>query len=503
MESRHSKYSKIYLYTLVNDGRFDEAYKYAKKIEKINLDNTESDLIIGIYYLKNNKLNLSAKYFQKFKNRNSRNSVQKLINISLLNWLSYENISKNDAKKTLELIPSNFENIKKIQDAFIECFYNSPNTEKIFKKLINDKKTNFERYNFFYANYLVSKGNHNKAKKVIRESLSLNPRNLLLNQFYTDISSKNKNNYKNNFNCKNLSHVVAELFYIMSNALSSQSAYQASNFYLNLAKYLNPKFISFETLYAENFLMIKNFSKSKSVYDKIMKSGNSYEWHASKQIAYIFEKQKKKEDSLKFLKSSYGNIPKPSVYQTYDYAQFLKNNEKFDAAIKYYTEVISRIKKDHELYSKVTEGRGVAYERLGKWKEAEKDLLSSLSVSPNQAYVINYLAYTWIEKGIKINESLKMLETANNLKKGDGYIIDSLGWALFKLKRYDQAKDYLQTAVTIMPTDPTVNDHYGDSLWMNGNKIQARYYWEYILTLEDDVSKNLKKRIKKKLLFGI
>jgi len=97
----------------------------------------------------------------------------------------------------------------------------------------------------------------------------------------------------------------------------------------------------------------------------------------------------------------------------------------------------------------VTDSRGVAYERIGQWKKAEKDLLDSLDVDPNQAYVINYLAYSWIEQGIKIEESLKMLEKANRIKNNDPYIIDSLGWALYKLKRYEESMETIYSHSTI------------------------------------------------------
>ena len=148
------------------------------------------------------------------------------------------------------------------------------------------------------------------------------------------------------------------------------------------------------------------------------------------------------------------------------------------------------------------DGRGIAYERIGDWEKAERDLLSSLEVNPNQAYVINYLAYSWIEKGLNIEKSLEMLEKANSLKSNDPYITDSLGWALYKLKRYDESKEYLQTAVRLMPGDPIVNDHYGDVLWKKGQKIQARYYWKYVLKLEK-TEKDLKKKIEKKLIKGL
>jgi len=150
----------------------------------------------------------------------------------------------------------------------------------------------------------------------------------------------------------------------------------------------------------------------------------------------------------------------------------------------------------------VLDGRGIAYERTDQWNKAEFDLLKSLSVAPDDAYVINYLAYSWIEKGINIEDSLEMLKKANQLRPNDGYIIDSLGWALFKLKKYKEAKKYLELAVSLMASDPVVNDHYADALWMNNNSLQARYFWNYVLKLKK-IEKKLKKKIEQKLLFGL
>ena len=202
------------------------------------------------------------------------------------------------------------------------------------------------------------------------------------------------------------------------------------------------------------------------------------------------------------MNKSFNDLSEKGIYATFDYAEFLKNNEKFEESIKYYSEILLKINEKHPLYPEVTDGRGVSFERIGEWKNAEKDLLASLKVSPNQAYVINYLAYSWIEQGVKIEKSLEMLEKANRLKSNDPFIIDSLGWALFKLERYEESKSYLQTAVKLMPADPIVNDHYGDVLWKNGNEIQARYYWEYVLNL-DEAEKDLKTKIEKKLLTGL
>ena len=499
LEESHINYSSKYLFSLVNLEKFNEAFDYSKKLEKRKLGSFESDLIIGIYHLKNEQYDLAQKYFLKLKNRRSKFILNNFVSNSLLNWSSFKDLDLNSAQNKINAMDSKFENLKNIQNVFLHCFYKSEKTELFFENLASNKKIDFSRYNYFYATYLSEIGKIEQAKEIVDSSLKLYPRNLLLNQYKLDL---NNSKYENNFNCQNLSHVVAEILYITANALSSQSIYTFSNFYLNLSKYLNKNFHSFDTLLAENFYKTNNFRKAKEIYNKVGKKGKIFLWYTAKQNAKILLKEEKSEQALKILARAYDKLSEKSIYEKFDYAKFLKNNDQFEDSIKFYTEIIQKIKKDHPLYPKVTDERGVAYERMGEWDKAEKDLLSSLKASPDQAYVINYLAYSWIEKGVKIEQSLTMLKRANSLKSDDPYIIDSLGWALFKLERYHDSKDYLQSAVKLMPADPIINDHYGDVLWKNGNKMQARYYWKYVLNLED-AEEDLKDRIKNKLILGL
>ena len=501
LEDNHLTYSKLYQYSLINIEKFTEAYRYSKKLERKGLDSFESNLIIGSFYLKNKRYHNAAKYFKKLSEGSHDQSLEGLLSESLNNWILFLDVNNERAIELIDSINPRFENIKKIQRTFSYCFYGSKLANKEFKKLTSNAKTNFARYHFFHANFLYQSGNKKNSLKVIDNSLKDYPGNLILNQLKEDINSQNSK-FSNKFDCKNLSHIVAEIFYIVSNALSGQSLYSLSNFYLNLSKYLNPEFTSFEALYAENFYMTNNYEKAKKIYKRIKDNGKFYHWHASKQISNILIIEKKEDLAQALLKKAFDNINEPEIYQIFDYAEFLKNSERYDKSVDYYSKVLSLINKEHYLYPEATDGRGISYERLGEWKKAEEDLLNSLSVSPDQAYVINYLAYSWIEQGINIEKSLKMLRRANDLKQNDGYIIDSLGWALFKLKKYKEAKEHLELAVRIMPSDPIVNDHFGDSLWMNDQNIQARYYWNYVLGLEKTENK-LKEKIKNKLIFGI
>ena len=499
LENSHINYSLKYLYSLVNSGNLKEAFSYSKKLEKQKLDSFESQLIIGIFHLKNLNIDLAQKYFLKAKNRNSRFVLNKYVSNSLYNWSSLNNFNLNQASLELQKLDERFVNFKNIQKVFLNCFFNNPNTKNLFNELTSNKKTDFSRYNYFYASNEASFGKIDNAKKIVKSALKLHPRNLLLNQYKLDLS-ENKN--ISLFDCKKEEHVIAEILYITANALSSQSVYQLSNFYLNLAKYLNEDFHSYDILLAENFYEIDNFEKAKKIYNNLSKKGKAYQWHSSKQLAKIFIQKKNKKKALELVGDAYNGLVNKDIYEIFDYAEFLKNNEKFNESIIHYSKIINEVKKDHPLYAEATDGRGVAYEQINDWNKAEKDLLASLEANPEQAYVINYLAYSWIEKGVRIEKSLSMLEKANKLKSNDPFIIDSLGWALFKLKRYKESKDYLQLAVRLMPGDPIVNDHYGDALWKNGNEIQARYYWNYVLNLEE-IKDDMKQSIEEKLMKGI
>ena len=499
LEESHSFYASKYLYSLVNSGNFGQAYNFSKKLEKRKIDTIESNLVLGTHYLKNSQLDYAKKYFDKAKRLTDRSLLDNYITNSLYLLSSLKNIKLEKAESNLLSFDDRFENLNKIQDVFLYCYFNSEKTEAKFQSLLENQKIDFSRYSYFYAKYLHDAGKSSKAKKIIQESLKNNPRNLLLNQYKFDLEKTKAGFY---FDCNNESHIAAEILFISASALSSQSLYYSSNFYLNLAKYLNKEFQAYISLEAENFYNVEDFAKAKNSYKKLTNYGEAFKWYSYKQISKILIQEKKEELSIKSLSKAYNELHSKGLYEIFDYAEFLKNNEKFKESIKFYSEILDSINQSHPLFPEVTDSRGVAYERIGEWNKAEKDLLASLEASPDQAYVINYLAYSWIEQGVKINKSLEMLEKANKIKSNDPYIIDSLGWALFKLKRYEESKEYLQLAVRLLPADPIVNDHYGDVLWKNGNVIQARYYWNYVLNLEK-AEKDLKDEVEKKLIKGL
>ena len=154
-----------------------------------------------------------------------------------------------------------------------------------------------------------------------------------------------------------------------------------------------------------------------------------------------------------------------------------------------------------EIKSDLLYRRGSSFERLKNYSKADEDLLSALKIDPDDAYILNYLAYSWLERDYKIDEAIKMLEKAYAKENDDPYIIDSIGWAYYLIQDYVKAENFLKRAVQLMPNDPIVNDHYGDILWKLNRKIQARYFWSMVLKM-DDVDEELIDQIQNKLIQG-
>ena len=346
LEDDHSQYSKSYIETLINNSKINEAFRYSKKLKKKGMNFFQSDIIILSKLIKNNNFDKAYDYMSST-NENNYPALQDLLNQIIFSWIKIEksNLNFNEANEVFQQISPRYKNIKKINDVFLNCYFDTKNAEVQFKNLINDQNTDFSRYTFFYIDYLLKKGLSQKANLVLKAKLIDVPRNLLLNQLYSDIKKDRQNYLQNSFNCKNISHIIAELFYITANALSSQSLYSFSNFYVNLAKYLNQNFFSYNTLLAENFVMVGDYEKANKIYLLLKKFGENYSWHSSKQIARLKNEKLKTKEALFEIEKSYRNLKSPNLYQTYDFAQFLKNNQKFKESIKYYTKVIKNISK--------------------------------------------------------------------------------------------------------------------------------------------------------------
>ena len=503
LKNDHSNFNVQFIRTLILLEKFEQAFAFSKDVWLEDEYFFETDLLLGLeFFIKNDYLN-AEKHFERL-NKISRYNLlfDDFLGNILIAWIKASENNKEDSFKFLDKVPERYHNLKKIQNSFLQCYFDTSKTQIAFEQLMNNEDSDFSRYNFFLANYLLFKNKNIEAEKVINLSRKIHRSNLLIKQTENFILTKNSKKIKNLFNCKNPMDVIAEIFYVIANIYSTEKNYQLSNFYLKISFFLNNKFTPNKTLLAENFFYQQKYELSKKIYNSLKSIGPVYSWYASINLAIILSDIEDKEYSVFDLEDEFNLLSNPDLEHNYELANFFKDREYYQESIKYYSLALQNIKQNHFLFSKILDRRGTSYERLGDWDNAEKDLKESLRILPDQPHVLNYLGYSWIDRGINIDKALEMIIRANELKKNDGYITDSLGWAFYVKKNYLDAEKFLQRAVEILPLDPIINDHYADTLWMLNKHIQARYFWKHVLGL-DTVEQKLKDNVSKKLIFGI
>ena len=503
LKNDHSNFNVQFIRTLILLEKFNQAFAFSKDVWLEDEYFFETDLLLGLeFFIKNDYLN-AEKHFERL-NKISRYNLlfEDFLGNILIAWIKASENNKEDSFKFLDKVPERYHNLKKIQNSFLQCYFDTSKAQIAFEQLMNNEDSDFSRYNFFFANYLLFKNKNIEAEKVINLSRKTHKSNLLIKQTENFILTGNSKKIKNLFNCKNPMDVIAEIFYVIANIYSTEKNYQLSNFYLKISFFLNNKFTPNKTLLAENFFYQQKYELSKKIYNSLKSIGPVYSWYASINLAIILSDIEDKEYSVFDLEDEFNLLSNPDLEHNYELANFFKDREYYQESIKYYSLALQNIKQNHFLFSRILDRRGTSYERLGDWDNAEKDLKESLRILPDQPHVLNYLGYSWIDRGINIDKALEMIIRANELKKNDGYITDSLGWAFYVKKNYLDAEKFLQRAVEILPLDPIINDHYADTLWMLNKHIQARYFWKHVLGL-DTVEQKLKDNVSKKLIFGI
>ena len=492
----HDPFLKRYVSSLVLENKVLQAIQIIKQnYENENIDFFDSYLLLIIDSLKKNELDIAYEYISIANNfaDEDRFNLAILESLKQYVYLFKEKKFLNDKK--------NFGRLSYISETFQKCYLDDPNTGRYFSKLINDPESDFTRYIYFYISYLVENDNLDEAKVITDEIEFLNS-TLLLSQGKSWIDNGNLQKFKEVFSCKNHNDLIAEFLFLISNLYSAQDNYEMSNFYLNLSNFLNPRFVFNLSLVAENHYFNKDYEKAKKVLKKFKKDDDFYYWFRLKKEAQIISAQRNNQESLNFIKFNFDKIENPNEKILFDVANFYKKAKNYEEAIRYYSEIIENLDDNSDIKSDILYRRGGTYERIKNYEKADKDLIDALQITPDDAYILNYLAYSWLERDYKINEAIKMLETAYELESDDPYIIDSIGWAYYLTDDYPRAEKFLKRAVELMPDDPIVNDHYGDILWKLNRKIQARYFWTNVLKMKD-TEKELIEKINIKMIEGL
>ena len=224
--------------------------------------------------------------------------------------------------------------------------------------------------------------------------------------------------------------------------------------------------------------------KAAAALGKIVSPSPLY-WQARLRTAALDAQEDRLDQAVTRLRALIAEKPE-RIDAALTLADLLRGKERYADAIAAYNTAISRLKTVEERHWPIYFGRGIVLERSKRWPEAENDMKKALELSPEQPYVLNYLGYSWIDQGLNLEEGMKMLKRATELRPDDGAISDSVGWAYYRLGNYPTAVEWLEKAIEQKGDDATIVEHLGDAYWHVGRLREARFQWERALNQKPD-----------------
>ena len=273
---------------------------------------------------------------------------------------------------------------------------------------------------------------------------------------------------------------LAEALFDLASVVNQPESIDLALLYSRCALQVRPHLPLAQLLLSDVLSAQNKPEESLAVLSEVPPS-SPYSWSARLRVAADLEMLDRTEEAIAQLKQMSAESPSRAGAEM-QLGDLLRGKKRFSEAVEAYDEAIKRLHaagmpERWSLYY----SRGIALERSGQWKPSEADLLHALELKPEQPLVLNYLGYSWIDRGENLQRGLKMIEKAVELRPEDGYIVDSLGWAHYRLGDYSSAVEYLEKAIELVPEDPTINDHLGDAYWQSGRPSEARFQWRRAL----------------------
>ena len=292
---------------------------------------------------------------------------------------------------------------------------------------------------------------------------------------------------------------LAEALLGAAAALPQRGNRDAALIYARLALFLRDDLDTARFLIGEVLEQAERLEAAVDAYLSIP-AGSDYAWAARLRAAADLADLDREEEAIAALSAMADERP-GRIDAASALGDVFRINERYEEAAAAYDTAIGRLAIVEDHHWRLFYVRGIAFERLGEWPEAEADFLRALELEPDQPLVLNYLGYSWVEQRHNLDEAKSMIERAVELRPDDGYIVDSLGWVAYRLGDFEEAVHQLELAVELVPGDPIINDHLGDAYWQVGRLNEARFQWQRVLTLEPE--DELADRVRRKLAGGL
>ena len=459
------------------DGDIDEAVKYADRILGIDKNNRVARLVVGVRALKQKQYALA----QQNINQSVRGPITDLVATLLASWASFGAGNTPAAIASIDKLtgPEWYPIFKDLHAGLI---YELANKQK-------DAGARFERaYKLDDSALRVTDAygrwlSRNKDDAAAVDVYEKFDKKLARHPLVVEALREAKAGRKLAPLVDSVQSGAAEALYGIGASLTRRGGEDLALVYLQLALYLHPNHALALLSLGDLYESVKKPQMALKVYERVP-ANSPLKRNAQIQLATDLDAVDRSDEALKILKGVTSDDPK-DIEAIMALGNIERSRKKFEDCANTYSQGIDATDADKPNWI-LFYFRGICEERSKQWPKAEADLKKALSLQPEQAHVLNYLGYSWIDQGINLDDAMAMIRRAVDQRPDDGFIVDSLGWAYYRIADYDNAVKNLERAIDLKPEDPTINDHLGDAYWRVGRRLEAKFQWQHAKDLKPE-----------------
>ncbi|QGM46361.1 tetratricopeptide repeat protein [Methylocystis heyeri] len=452
------------------NGNMPDAYAYASAVLAHDRSNGVAHLTRGVEAMVAKKYPAARAEFAK----DAAPQQPDVKNILLTAWTYAGQKQTKRALSTLDkLNGEGFSVLRDYHAALIaDIAGDRAEADKRFKRMLGADRTVLRLVDA-YARFLSSHGENESARRLYEAYDAAAPNHPIV---VAALAELNAGKTLEPF-VRNAEEGAGEVLYGLVSLGGRQADELAALIYLRLSLALAPgNTLAIFTL-ADIYERLKQVETAIDLYDSVPES-SPLRINADVQAALLLETLGKSKEASEHLQTVVEAHPKDADALT-ALANLQRSRKLFAESAATYSRALALQQNPEKSQWLLYYYRGIANERRKDWPDAEKDLKKALELNPDQPLVLNYLGYSWVDQGVNLDEAFRMLRRAVDLKNRDGYIVDSLGWAYYRLGRYDEAVVELEKAIDLKPSDPVINDHLGDAYWRVGRKLEAQFQWNH------------------------